>query len=135
MITFLAVSPWGMHWAVTDPIGRLLTLGAVLIAGATLFTGWRHGAKSGRRASSMWFGVCIVGALTVAAATLVGPLRLPDWYVTMNPGGLETSGKDQHAASLIFFFAAVLAASAGALLVARTDRRPDDLRKNPDSLR
>lgn len=107
-VVVLAVLPWGMRWAVTDPVGRMVVFALVLVAGAGFSFARRRAQAAGAWTGSLRLGTVVVGALTLAGVTLLGPQRLADWFAVMNPDGLGAAATDQQAASLVLFATAAL---------------------------
>jgi len=115
----LAMIPAGMRWAVTEPLGRVVVLTAVVVAGAVLGSALRR-ALTGRRAGDIaLIGGLAAGALAGTAVTLLGSTVMLDWFKTMNPGGHPAADADQRLGSVILLISAATTALTAAVLALR----------------
>lgn len=115
----LAMIPAGMRWAVTEPLGRVVVLTAVVVAGAVMGSALRR-ALTGRRAGDIaLIGGLAACALAGTAVTLLGPTVMLDWFKTMNPGGHPAADADQRLGSVILLINAAATAVTAAVLALR----------------
>jgi len=102
-IVAMATIPAGMRWAVTEPLGRLVVLAAVTLAGTVAGAAFRTALTARRPGGTVTVAVFTAGALAGTALTWLGPPVMVDWFTAMNPGGSSAADADQRFASTTFF--------------------------------
>lgn len=115
----LAMIPAGMRWAVTEPLGRVVVLTAVVVAGAVMGSALRRALTDHRAADIALIGGLAACALASTAVTLFGPTVMLDWFKTMNPGGHPAADADQRLGSVILLISAAATALTAAVLALR----------------
>ena len=115
----LAMASVGMRWAVTEPLGRLVVLAAVLVTGTVLGHTVRAAVTKRRPADVVLIGIITAVALAGVAVTLLGPTLMLDWFKTMNPGGHPAADADQRLSSITLFASAAITAAVALLATAR----------------
>ena len=115
----LAMIPAGMRWAVTEPLGRVVVLTAVVVAGAVLGSALRRALTGHRAGDIAVIGGLAACALAGTAVTLLGPTVMLDWFKTMNPGGHPAADADQRLGSVILLVSAAATALTATVLALR----------------